>query len=215
MYKVLTNKQLSKLKLSIKLDTSFKLSDMSQCLELTDTIKTNPNEPIHRFKIIIAGDGGVGKTTFVKQHLHKKFTPAYVPTLGVDVDPITFNTNYGSIEFKMWDTAGQDKYGFLSEGYYIGGHGVICMFDTTSNTSYRNVRGWIKKIQNEIKNKNIPTIVCGNKCDIDGGYMSISQIYPNVIKISAKTKTDIDLPLLSLARKLTGHRDLVFCPDLR
>lgn len=168
------------------------------------------NENIQRFKIIITGDAGVGKSSFVKQHLLNKFTPEYVPTLGVDVDPITFNTNYGSIVFDVWDTAGQEKYGFLCEGYYIGAQGVICMFDTTSTTSYRNVRGWITKIQNEIKNTNIPTIICGNKCDIDGGYMSISQIYTNVIKISAKTKTNIDLPFLALARKLTEHNDLVF-----
>jgi GTP-binding nuclear protein Ran len=168
------------------------------------------NEPIQRFKIIITGDAGVGKTTFVKQHLRNKFTTEYVPTLGVDVDPITFNTNYGSIIFNVWDTAGQEKYGFLCEGYYVGVDGAICMFDTTSNTSYRNLKGWITKIQNENKNSNIPTIICGNKCDIDGGHMSISQIYTDVIKISAKTKTNIDLPFLTLARKLTGHDDLVF-----
>ena len=166
------------------------------------------NEHIQRFKIIITGDAGVGKTTFVKQQVCDKFTTKYAPTLGVDVVPITFNSNYGSIIFDVWDTAGQEKYGFLCEGYYIGGHGAICMFDTTSNTSYRNVRGWIKKIRDE--NKNIPTIICGNKCDIDGENMSISQKYTNVIKISAKTKNNIDLPFLTLARKLTGHDDLVF-----
>jgi GTP-binding nuclear protein Ran len=74
------------------------------------------------------------KTTFVKRHLTGEFEKKYIATLGVEginpfrsinskdlVHPITFHTNYGQICFNTWDTAGQEKFGGLRDGYYIQG----------------------------------------------------------------------------------------------
>jgi small GTP-binding protein len=56
----------------------------------------------------LVGDGGVGKTTFVKRHLTGEFEKKYVATLGVEVHPLTFHTNRGAMKFNVWDTAGQE-----------------------------------------------------------------------------------------------------------
>jgi GTP-binding nuclear protein Ran len=64
------------------------------------------NEIVHEFKVILVGDGGVGKTTFIRRHLSGKFEKRYIATLGVEVHPVDFHTNYGIIRFNMWDTAG-------------------------------------------------------------------------------------------------------------
>ena len=71
------------------------------------------------FKLVLVGDGGVGKTTFVKRHLTGEFEKKYVATLGVEVHPLVFHTNRGAIRFNVWDTAGQEKFGGLRDGYYI------------------------------------------------------------------------------------------------
>jgi len=42
-------------------------------------------------------------------------------TLGVEVHPLVFHTNRGPIRFNVWDTAGQEKFGGLRDGYYIQG----------------------------------------------------------------------------------------------
>ena len=60
-----------------------------------------------------------GKTTFVKRHLTGEFEKKYVATLGVEVHPLVFHTNRGAIRFNVWDTAGQEKFGGLRDGYYI------------------------------------------------------------------------------------------------
>lgn len=44
---------------------------------------------------------------------------ASTATLGVEVHPLTFHTNFGTICFNVWDTAGQEKFGGLRDGYYI------------------------------------------------------------------------------------------------
>jgi hypothetical protein len=53
----------------------------------------------------------VGKTTFVKRHLTGEFEKKYVATLGVEVHPLRFHTNFGPMVFNCWDTAGQEKFG--------------------------------------------------------------------------------------------------------
>nr|GEW61771.1 zinc finger, CCHC-type [Tanacetum cinerariifolium] len=79
------------------------------------------------FKLVIVGDGGTGmalhvtykwKTTFVKRHLTGEFEKKYEPTIGVEVHPLDFFTNHGKIHFYCWDTAGQEKFGGLRDGYY-------------------------------------------------------------------------------------------------
>ena len=82
----------------------------------TNTSPTEVDPPRAQFKLVLVGDGGVGKTTFVKRHLSGEFEKKYVATLGVEVRALDFVTTYGKIRFNVWDTAGQEKVGGLRDG---------------------------------------------------------------------------------------------------
>ena len=89
-----------------------------------------------------------------------EFEKKYIATLGVEVHPLGFSTvcasphqklvgrgeyfgqNLGNIQFDVWDTAGQEKFGGLRDGYYINGQCGIIMFDVTSRITYKNVPNW-------------------------------------------------------------------------
>lgn len=60
----------------------------------------------------------------------------------MEVHPLDFTTNRGKIRFYCWDTAGQEKFGGLRDGYYIHGQCAIIMFDVTSRLTYKNVPTW-------------------------------------------------------------------------
>lgn len=55
------------------------------------------------YKIVLLGDSGVEKTSFVKRHLTGQFEEKYNPTMGVNSSNMTFETNYGPIIFQVLD----------------------------------------------------------------------------------------------------------------
>lgn len=85
-------------------------------------------------------------------------------TLGVEVHPLEFHTNFGKIVFSVWDTAGQEKFGGLRDGYYIGGQCGIIMFDVTARITYKNVPNWHRDLERVCES--IPIVLCGNKVDV-------------------------------------------------
>merc|ERR1712178_264585 len=166
------------------------------------------------FKLVLVGDGGVGKTTFVKRHLTGEFEKKYVATLGVEVHPLSFHTNRGQIRFNVWDTAGQEKFGGLRDGYYIQGQCAIVMFDVTSRITYKNVPNWHRDLVRVCEN--IPIVLTGNKVDVKERKVKAKQITFHRKKnlqyydISAKSNYNFEKPFLWLARKLVGDPNLVF-----
>lgn len=172
------------------------------------------------FKLVLVGDGGTGKTTFVKRHLSGEFEKKYIATIGVEVHPLTFHTNCGPIVFNVWDTAGQEKFGGLRDGYYVQGQCGIIMFDVTSRITYKNVPNWHRDLTRVCEN--IPIVLCGNKVDVKERKVKAKQITFHRKKnlqyydISAKCNYNFEKPFVWLARKLTGNPnlDLVAAPAL-
>jgi GTP-binding nuclear protein Ran len=166
------------------------------------------------FKLILVGDGGVGKTTFVKRHLTGEFEKKYIATLGVEVHPLKFHTTRGLLVFNIWDTAGQEKFGGLRDGYYIQGQAAIIMFDVTSRITYKNVPNWHRDLVRVCDY--IPIVLVGNKVDIKDRKVKAKQITFHRKKnlqyydISAKSNYNFEKPFLWIGKKLIGDSNLNF-----
>lgn len=194
------------------------------------------NATAFTYKIAVIGDGGVGKSTYIRRMLTGEFEKKYVATLGVEVHPLRFRTNYGVVQFNMWDTAGQEKFGGLRDGYYIFSHGAILLFDLCNMQSYKNIEKWdvlfsqVAEWEEDAngekqKVRTVPVVLCGNKVDlprermVKPGCIQYHRLPKNKDRmvyydISAKSNYNFEKPFLHLARKLTGHEDLVFLEEV-
>jgi len=176
--------------------------------------KALSQQNIPKFKLLLVGDGGVGKTTFVKRHKTGEFEKKYVATMGVEVHPIPFHTTLGPVIFNCWDTAGQEKLGGLRDGYYIGGQAAIIMFDVTARVTYKSVPHWHKDLVRVCEN--IPIVLCGNKVDCKDRKVKPKDIFFHRKKnlqyydVSAKSNYNFEKPFLYIARKLTNDQNVQF-----
>ncbi|KAK6541665.1 hypothetical protein TWF694_007457 [Orbilia ellipsospora] len=93
--------------------------------------------PLKTFKIILVGDIGVGKTTFLRYIPHGAFTRTHKPTMGAKVHTLTLSTTLGPINFSLWDTAGREELAGLGSGYYMGAKVAILMYKRGNITETR------------------------------------------------------------------------------
>lgn len=162
------------------------------------------------FKIVLVGDSGVGKSSFIKRHRNGSFDGKYIATQGVDVTPLTFNTNYGLVTFKVWDCAGQEKFFGLGDGYYYNADGAIVMFDLGSRFSADHINKWMSSIKNVVPNATF--VICGNKSDLPDKKVDVTTLLTTekLYCVSSKTAFRYEAPFLHLAKQLSGHEDLEF-----
>ena len=195
----------------------------SECIHVNQATKRfGDREVLHPITLQVStaeifgllGPSGSGKTTFVKRHLTGEFEKKYEPTIGVEVHPLDFFTNCGKLRFYCWDTAGQEKFGGLRDGYYIHGQCAIIMFDVTARLTYKNVPTWHRDLCRVCEN--IPIVLCGNKVDVKNRQVKAKQVTFHRKKnlqyyeISAKSNYNFEKPFLYLARKLAGDPNLHF-----
>ncbi len=113
-----------------------------------------------QYKMVIVGDGAVGKTTFINKIRTNVFKNNYNPTLGVEVHPI----DLGPVTINCWDCAGQDKFAGLRDGYYINATIAIIMFDLTSENSFNKIKEYYIELTRI--NPRMYIMLCGNKSDL-------------------------------------------------
>ena len=165
----------------------------------------------NKFKLILVGDGGVGKTALVHKLLTGSFEHEYVATLGAQEREVKFETTKGKISFNIWDLAGQEKYGGLRDGYYIEGQCAIIMFDVTHRITYKHVPNWHRDVTRVCDN--IPCVLVGNKSDMGKS----RKVFPKdvtfarkrfmpYIEMSVKTEKNFEEPFLWLSKRLSITR---------
>ncbi|MHA1583377.1 MAG: Rab family GTPase [Candidatus Baldrarchaeia archaeon] len=118
------------------------------------------------FKIVLIGDGGVGKTTLRRRWMGEGFVTSYILTVGADFAVKTLITPYGhEVKFQIWDLGGQPHFKEVRKTFYAGTAGALVVYDVTDRKSYNNVFGWIEEMLKHVKQK-IPIVLVGNKIDL-------------------------------------------------
>ncbi|CAH0401194.1 unnamed protein product [Chilo suppressalis] len=115
-------------------------------------------------KVVIVGDGGVGKSSMIQRYCRGTFTRDYKKTIGVDFLERQIEIDGEDVRLMLWDTAGQEEFDAITKAYYRGAHACVLAFSTTDRDSFLALHSWKLKVENECGE--IPTIIVQNKIDL-------------------------------------------------
>ncbi|TSK67203.1 Ras-related protein Rab-38 [Bagarius yarrelli] len=122
----------------------------------------------HRFKVLVIGDLGVGKTSIIKRCVHQHFSSNYRATIGVDFALKVLHLEQDTIRLQLWDIAGQERFGNMTRVYYRDALGAFVVFDVTRSGTFEAVRKWKEDLDEKVRvsgGKRIAAVLLANKCD--------------------------------------------------
>ncbi|XP_058466790.1 uncharacterized protein LOC131439594 isoform X1 [Malaya genurostris] len=123
----------------------------------------------HLYKILVIGELGTGKTSFIKRYVHQFFSQNYRATIGVDFALKVLNWDPNTIiRLQLWDIAGQERFGNMTRVYYKEAVGAFIVFDVTRSATFDAVIKWKQDLDSKVQlpdGKPIPCILLANKSD--------------------------------------------------
>jgi small GTP-binding protein len=145
-------------------------------------------------KVVVAGDGTVGKTSLIRQYAEGKFEASRVATIGVDFQTKIVSLPQGDVKLSIWDMAGQAYFESVRVGFYRGSRAAALVYDVTNPASLENLPHWYEEVRQAASGQRF--LVVGNKIDLD----------PDHDSTQAKAfAASIRAPLV-LTSALTGER---------
>lgn len=118
------------------------------------------------FKVVICGNGSVGKTSLVLQFTEHKFTENYIMSIGANfaIHLINKPDENLAIRLQLWDLAGQKHFTFVRPSFYSGAFAIVYVFDLTRRESFEAISDWKKEAERHTGD--VPRLLIGNKVDL-------------------------------------------------
>ena len=98
----------------------------------------------YRFKIVMLGDGAVGKTAMTTRFTQNFFEQDYKRTIGSDfaIKRLEIPDIDVRVTLQVWDLAGQPRFESVRQGFYRGSRGGLLLYDVTRRRTFLNVDHW-------------------------------------------------------------------------
>lgn len=155
-------------------------------------------------KVVVTGDGAVGKTSLIRRYCEGKFEHTRVTTIGVDFQSQTVELPERTVKLSIWDMAGQERFAVVRSGFYRGSRAAALVFDVTDPQTLTDLARWREEILTAVKEQNF--LVVANKVDLERvvseeeGKAFADSIDAPYLETSALTGTGVKWLFQGLAR---------------
>ena len=160
-------------------------------------------------KIIISGNGGVGKTTLMRFFCYNKCCDDQRLTIGTEIFVKKAKINGKIIALQVWDLGGEEHFRFFLPDFIQGAAGALLGFDVKRRKSFSDLKKWVSLLRKH--NPHLPIILLGLKRDL--GYHSMLNYkmakkfvkkfdLTNYIEVSSKKNLNVDLPFKHLIQDI-------------
>jgi len=176
------------------------------------------------FKVVLMGDGSVGKTSLRRTYMGEGFKANYMITIGADFAVKKMELAGGhDVAIQIWDLAGQEHFKSVRSTFYRGAQGALAVYSTVERPSFENIPNWLDEAWNNA-GKIFPIVLIGNKIDLrdqfkdnpvmqqtivttEEGQALAQRIedrgaHTSFLETSAKTGTNVEASFLELAIKI-------------
>ena len=174
-------------------------------------------------KILVIGNSGAGKTSFVNKWTKNIFVDAYKATIVVEYSSKIYKYQDKVYHINLWDIAGQDHYAHITKAFSAGAHGCVTVADATDPSSLTESIKWknaLDEFQLFSDGGKLPNILVENKTDLieeeiikDDSKLkefSKSNGFDACFKISAKTGLNIDNSMDKLISIIVSRLSTVY-----
>ena len=169
---------------------------------------------INEAKLILVGQGGVGKTSLVNMLLYDKFNPDETKTPGIAINKWHLDVDGEDIQLNIWDFGGQEIMHATHQFFMTKRSVYIIVLDARQGENEGRLEYWLRLIKSY--GADSPIIVVCNKCEqhkIDLNWTGLKNKYPNikgfVKEMSCKTGAGID-EAKELIKKATAGLDHIY-----
>lgn len=116
---------------------------------------------IRTLKVIVGGEGNVGKTSLIRQYAKGKFSEARNLTLGIDITTHQFSVGGEPLKLAIWDIEGQAG---NRPNFYLGAQAAVLVYDVSEPSSFKGLPEWIERCRKYCPEA--PLLIVGNKLDL-------------------------------------------------
>ena len=169
-------------------------------------------------KVVLLGDGGVGKSSLIQRFMSNKFDPSLFHTIGVEFLNKDLVVDGDRYTLQIWDTAGQERFKSLRTPFYRGTDCCLLTFAIDDSQSFQNIAMWKKEFlyYADVKDPdNFPFVVLGNKSDLSAERKVTSdeaELWCGqngrlpYYETSAKDAVNVDLAFTAAIRRVTANQ---------
>lgn len=163
----------------------------------------------YNFKVVLLGEGCVGKTSLVLRYVEDKFNSNHISTVQASFLNKKLNIEGKPVNLSIWDTAGQEKFHALGPIYYRSSNGAVLVYDITDEDSFQRIKSWVKELR-KMLGTDICLVIVGNKTDLEKNrHVNLEEAETYAEKVgamhfqtSAKLNQGIEDMFLSLTEKM-------------
>ena len=178
------------------------------------------------FKVLVAGAGGVGKTTLLTRAVTGKFLEDTRMTIGVEFHLL--NLSFGKpgsdneikVTLQLWDFGGQERFRFMLDSYVAGAKGALLLYDLTRMRTLDKLDEWVSIVRKH--DPDLPILFVGTKLDrteditVSDDYakefMEPLKLFAH-IKVSSKDGTGVNEAFRMLTREILRRNGVEVPPD--
>ncbi|MEG4471304.1 leucine-rich repeat domain-containing protein [Microcoleus sp. AT9_B5] len=152
--------------------------------------------PLNEAKVLLVGQGSVGKTSLINRLTDNKYNPNEPQTDGLNITDWQITVNTKPVKLNVWDFGGQEIYHATHQFFLTKRSLYLLVCNCRTSEDENRLEYWLKLI--ESFGDASPVILVGNKCDeqpLDLNRKALRDKYPNIkaiIETSCQSGTGID-----------------------